>query len=114
MFNDPSHLGHSQDTLDKFKEQLASKVDQHYQKSIADLTKADKLEAEHSSWSANYQVFGLEHYFAQPDLAQELDMWLRGDWERDLEFMRYWASHEKKRAEQKATASTAEVSGCAP
>ena len=54
MFNTPSHLGRSKDTLDKFKEQLAAKVDQHYQDSIEKLTKAKNLKEEHTNWSPNY------------------------------------------------------------
>jgi hypothetical protein len=112
MFNEPSHLGRSQDTLDSLKEQLAFKVDQHYQKSIKKLTDTDKLKEEHSSWSPNYEVFDLKHYFAHSDLPQELDRWMRHDWERDLEWAQNYEKEEKKRAEQKAAAGNANVSGC--
>jgi hypothetical protein len=71
--------------LDQFREQLAVKVDAHYHKSIAEMTEANQLKPEHSSWSANYQVFDLEHYFARPDLASDIDIYLRHDWEMDLD-----------------------------
>ena len=98
MFNTPSHLGRSKDTLDKFKEQLAAKVDQHYQDSIEKFTKSKNLKEEQTNWSPNYQVFDVQNYFAQPSLSQELDEWSRSDWERDLEWMRNQEIREKKKA----------------
>jgi len=112
MFNTPSHLGRSGDTLDKFKEQLAAKVDQHYQDSIEKFTKSKNLKVEHTNWSPNYQVFDVQHYFAQPNLCQELDRWLRFDWERDLEWMRNQEMRKTKKAEEEATAGNAKVSHC--
>ena len=88
MFNDPSDLGRSTKTFDEFKEQLAISVDQTYRNSIKRLTESKELKAEHSSWSPNYQVFDLEHYFAQPDLSFELENWMGKEWQKELERLR--------------------------
>lgn len=88
MFNDPSDRGRSTNTFDEFKEQLATTVDQTYRNSIERLTESKELKAEHSSWSLNYQVFDLEHYFTQPGLSFELEDWMRTEWEKELERLR--------------------------
>jgi hypothetical protein len=80
--------------LPSFRQQLATKVSKHYEDSIKYLTESKRLEPKHSNWSANYQVFGLEDYFATPKLHYEIDDYWMMEWEQEL--------HERQRAKFEA------------
>ena len=73
-------------TLDlaKFREELAPRVNKHYEDSVKYLTEQKRLEPKHTDWSADYQVFGLEDYFAIPELHYELDDFWMQNWDFEL------------------------------
>ena len=76
--------------LDKFKQELAIKVEKQYESLLAKIKEPDEKQ---SKWIANYQVHDLEHYFAQPGLCNELEKLVLSDWQADLKWMRH---HEKR------------------
>jgi hypothetical protein len=99
--------------LPEFRIGLQQKINKHYQDAINYLIESKKLEPKDSSWSANYQVFGLEDYFAHPTLHYELDdMWME-EWSMDL-YDRQMAKYEMaKKAEEEAVAEDVEVGAVA-
>jgi len=86
----------SQD-LDSFKQQLAVKVKKQHKDLLAKINQSDEQQ---TLWTANYQVYDIEHYFAQPGLCDELERWVLFGWERDLEWLRDQERREKKKASQ--------------
>ena len=70
--------------LPRFRLELKAKVKKHYDDSIKYLTESNNLKPEYTNWSANYQVFGLEDYFAIPRLYYELDDYMMEEWDFEL------------------------------
>jgi hypothetical protein len=97
--------------LPTFRDELATKVSKHYEDSIKYLTESKRLEAKHTDWSANYQVFGLEDYFATPKLHYEVDDQWMMEWEQEL-YERQKAKFEaRKKAKEEMLAKLEPVSG---
>lgn len=78
-----------EDTLDlvQLRQQLESKVDEIYERGIEESSESSAPSPVHPrpNWSADYQVFGLEDYFAVPDLYRELKEWYADQWRKELQ-----------------------------
>jgi len=103
------------DTLDlpAFRQELVTKVGKHYEDSIKFLTDSKRLEPKHSNWTANYQVFGLEDYFAIPKLHYEIDDHWIMEWEQELHERQQAKFEARKKAREEMLAQLEAVSDSA-
>jgi hypothetical protein len=95
--------------LPRFRLDLEAKVKKHYDDSIKYLTENNKLKPEYTNWSANYQVFGLEDYFAIPRLYYELDDFMMDEWDFELRVRNKAKYEAMKKAMEQAIAEDEEV-----
>jgi hypothetical protein len=105
-------FNNSDNTLDlpRFRLELEAKVKKHYDDSNKYLTENNQLKPEYINWSANYQVFGLEDYFAIPRLHYELDDYMMEDWDFELRDRSKAKYEAMKKEMQEAIAEDEEVS----
>jgi hypothetical protein len=91
------------DTLDlaTFRERLEREVEELYQSSIKQWTESNSTELmpQRKIWSAKYQIFGLEDYFAIPGFHRELVSWWVDEWVDELEDRREREDDRKRKAE---------------
>lgn len=96
--------------LPRFRLMLEAKLKKHYADSIKYLTENNKLKPEYTNWSANYQVFGLEDYFAMPRLYYERDDFMMDEWDFELRVRNKAKYEAMKKAMEQAIAEDEEVS----
>jgi hypothetical protein len=96
--------------LPRFRLELEVKIKKHYDDSIKYLTENNKLKPEYTNWLANYQVFGLEDYFAIPRLYYELDDFMMDEWDFELRVRNKARYEAMKKEMEQAMAEDEEVS----
>ena len=110
MFNDLDEDFPDSTDLDTFRHDLRSKVNGLYEHSLTlpDMTSASDDSVE--SWTPNYEVYDLEHYFSRsPRISDELDGYMYNHWEFTMRYMQR-QRRQKADAEDLAQAMQALVS----